>query len=86
MVSNFDKAIDELMNTLDNDKTDIEKMTEVTHNILTAMSYKKAKEIIVSKERSEEVFTTADKVKKCGEIMMMSYELMLDFIKKEVIN
>ena len=62
MASNFDKAIDELMNTLDDDETDIKKMTDVTHKILMAMSFKKAMDIIEDKEKRGEVFTKDEKV------------------------
>ena len=42
MDSNFEKAIDELLNRLDDEETNLKKITDVTHNILMTMSYKKA--------------------------------------------
>ena len=48
-----------------------------------AISYKKAMGIIADKKKSGEVFTITDKIKKCQELMVISYETMLDFIKKD---
>ena len=83
MDSNFEKAIDELLNRLDDEETDLKKITDVTHYILMAMSYKKAMGIIADKEKSGQVFTMTDKIRKCQELMVISYETMLDFIKKD---
>ena len=83
MDSNFEKTTDKLLNRLDDEETDLKKITDVTHNILMAMSYKKAMGIIADKEKSGEVFTMTDKIKKCQELMVISYETMLDFIKKD---
>ena len=71
------------MNRLENEETNLKKITDVTHNKLMAMSYKKAMGIIADKEKSGEVFTKTDKIKKCQELMVMSYETTLDFIKKD---
>ena len=57
MDSNFEKATDELLNRLDDEETNLKKITDVTHNILMTMSYKKAMGIIADKEKSGEVFT-----------------------------
>ena len=83
MDSNFEKAIDELLNRLDDEETDLKKITNVTHNILMAMSYKKVMGIIADKEKSGEVFTMTHQIKKCQELMVISYETILDFIKKD---
>ena len=40
MASNLQKNVDELLNRLDNDETDINKICDVTHNVLMAMSIK----------------------------------------------
>ena len=37
MASNFQKDIDELMNRLEDDETDINKITDVTHKVLMVM-------------------------------------------------
>ena len=42
MASNYEfrKTIDNLLNTLDDEETDIDKITNVTHNVLMAISLK----------------------------------------------
>ena len=46
MASNFQKHIDELLNRLDNDETDINKICDVTHNVLMVMSIREGVDII----------------------------------------
>ena len=41
MESKFEKAIEELMNRLDNEETDIKKITDVRYNILMVIHIKK---------------------------------------------
>ena len=46
MASNFQKNVDELLNRLGNDETDINKICYVTHNVLVAMSIREVVNII----------------------------------------
>ena len=56
MASNFQKDIDELMNRLEDDKTDINKITDVTHNILMAMSVRDGIDIINNNKKKWQNF------------------------------
>ena len=51
MASNLQKNVDELLNRLDNDETDINKIYDVTHNALMAMSIKDGVDIINNKKK-----------------------------------
>ena len=46
MSSNFPKNVDELLNRRDNDETDINKICDVTHNVLMVMSIREGVNII----------------------------------------
>ena len=51
MASNFQKDIDELMNRLEDDETDINKITDVTHNILMTMSIREGLDTVNHKKK-----------------------------------
>ena len=51
MASNFQKNIDELLNRLDNEETDINKICGVTHNVLMTMSIREGVDIINNKKK-----------------------------------
>ena len=51
MASNFQKNIDKLLNRLDNDETDINKICDVTHNVLMAMLIREGANIINNKKK-----------------------------------
>ena len=51
MASNFQKNVDELLNRLDNDETDINKICDVTHNVLMAMLIREGVDIINNKKK-----------------------------------
>ena len=47
----FQKGIDELLNRLDEEETDINKICDVTHNMLMAMSVRDGIDIINNKRK-----------------------------------
>ena len=49
--TNFQKGIDELLNRLDEEETDINKICDVTHNVLMAMSVRDGIDIINNKKK-----------------------------------
>ena len=51
MASNFQKNVDKLLNRLDNDETDINKICDVTHNVLMAMLIREGVDIINNKKK-----------------------------------
>ena len=55
MASNFQKNVDVLMNRLDSDETDINKICDVTHNVLMAMSIRDGVDIINNNNKKGEM-------------------------------
>ena len=86
MASNFQENIDELLNRLDAGETDINKITDVTHNVLMAMSVRDAVCIINEKKKNGEILSEEDEIKLVSELVTKSYEEKLDFIKKSLIK
>ena len=86
MASNFQENIDELLNRLDAGETDINKITDVTHNVLMAMSVRDTVYIINEKKKNGEILSEEDEIKLVPELVTKSYEEKLDFIKKSLIK
>ena len=86
MASNFQENIDELLNRLDAGETDINKITDVTHNVLMAMSVRDAVYIINEKKKNGEILSEEDEIKLVSELVTKCYEEKLDFIKKSLLN
>ena len=86
MASNFQENIDELLNRLDAGETDINKITDVTHNVLMAMSVRDAVYIIKEKKKNGEILSEEDEIKLVSELVTKCYEEKLDFIKKSLLN
>ena len=86
MASNLQKNVDELLNRLDNDETDINKIYDVTHNALMAMSIKDGVDIINNKKKNGEILSEDDEIKLISELVIKKYEEKLDFIKKSLLN
>ena len=83
MASNFQKNIDEILKRLDDDETDVKKITNATHNVLMAMSVRDAICIINEKKKNGEILSEDEEIKLVSELVTKSYEEKLDFIKKE---
>ena len=64
----------EMLNVLDDNETDINKIACVSHNSLLAGSMKNACEIIEKKEASGEIFNKEEKIKKFKELVHLIYE------------
>ena len=71
MASNFQKNVDELLNRLDNDETDINKICDVTHNVLMAMSIREGVNIINNnnKKKNGEILSEDDEIKLISELV-----------------
>ena len=84
--SNFQKGIDKTLNRLDEEETDSKKITNVTHNVLMAMSVRDAVFIIKEKKKNGEILSEEDEIKLVSELVTKCYEEKLDFIKKSLLN
>ena len=71
---------------LDEEETDIKKITDVTHNVLMAMSVRDAVCIIKEKKKNGEILSEEDEIKLVSELVTKCYEEKLDFIKKSLLN
>ena len=84
--TNFQKGIDELLNRLDEEETDINKICDVTHNVLMAMSVRDGIDIINNKKKKGKILSEDDEIKLISELVTKSYEEKIDFIKKSLLN
>ena len=87
MASNFQQDIDKLMNRLEDDETDINKITNVTHNILMTMSIREGLDAINhKKKRNGENLGEEEEIKLMCELIQKIYVGKLEFIKKSLLN
>ena len=84
--TNFQKGIDELLNRLDEEETDINKICDVTHNVLMAMSVRDGIDIINNKKKNGKILSEDDEIKLISELVTKKYEEKIDFIKKSLLN
>ena len=71
----------EMLNVLDDNEADINKIAFVSHNFLLTSSIKNAREIIDKKKANGENFNKEKKIKKFKELVHLIYEFILFFIK-----
>ena len=84
--TNFQKGIDKLLNRLDEEETDINKICDLTHNVLMAMSVRDGIDIINNNNKNGEILSEDDEIKLISELVTKSYEEKIDFIKKSLLN
>ena len=83
--TNFQKGIDETLKRLDEEETDIKKITDVTHNVIMPMSVRDAVCITKEKKKNGEILSEEDEIKLQSELVTKCYEEKLDFIKKSLL-
>ena len=76
----------EMLNVLDDNETDINKITFVSHNFLLASSKKNAREIIEKEEANGEIFNKEEKIKKFKELVHLIYEEKIKLLKEELLK
>ena len=74
------------MNRLEDDETDINKITYVTHNILMAMSLRDGIDIINNNKKNGEILSEDDEIKLISEVVTKKYKEKFEFIKKSLLN
>ena len=84
--TNFQKGIDELLNRLDEEETDINKICDVTHNVLMAMLVRDGIDITNNNNKNGKILSEDDEIKLISELVTKSYEEKIDFIKKSLLN
>ena len=86
MASNFQKDIDELMNRLEDDETDINKITDVTHNIQMTTSIREGLDTVNHKKKNDKNLGEEEEIKLMCEVVQKIYVEKLEFIKKSLLN
>ena len=76
----------EMLNVLDDNETDINKIAFVSHNFLLASSMKNAGEIIEKKEANGEIFNKEEQIKKFKELAHLIYEEKIKLLKEELLK
>ena len=76
----------EMLNVLDDNEIDINKIAFVSHNFLLASSMKNAREIIEKKEANGETFNKEEKIKKNKELVHLIYEEKIKLLKEELLK
>ena len=76
----------EMLNVLDDNETDINKIAFLFHNFLLASSMKNAREIIEKKEANDEIFNKEEKIKKIKELLHLIYEEKIKLLKEELLK
>ena len=84
--TNFKKGIDKLLNRLNKQETDINKICDVTHNVLMVMLVRDGIDIINNKTKKGKILSEDDEIKLISELVTKKYEEKIDFIKKSLLN
>ena len=76
----------EMLNVLDDNETDINKIAFVSHNFSLASSMKNTREIIEKNEANGEIFNKEEKIKKIKELVHLIYEEKIKLLKEELLK
>ena len=77
--------IDKLLNTLEPEENDIDKITKVTHKSLMILSVVDAAAVYKNKKEDEKL-NEEDEIKLFHKLIQKSYLEKLDFMKKELLG
>ena len=79
--------IEKMLNVLDNNETDLNKIANVSHHFLLASSMKNAHEIIQKREANGEIFNEDEKKIFFNELVNLIYkEKLLKLLKEELLK
>ena len=79
--------IEKMLNVLDDNETDINKIANVSHHFLLASSMKNAHEIIQKREANGEIFNEDEKKIFFNELVNLIYkEKLLKLLKEELLK
>ena len=76
----------EMLNVLDDNETDIDKIAFVSHNFLLMTSMKDACEIIQKEEADGKIFNKEEKIKKFKELVNLIYDEKIKILKEELLK
>ena len=75
----------EMLNVLDDNETDIDKIAFVSHYVLLMTSMKDAREIL-QKEAAGKIFNKEEKIKKFKELVNLIYDEKIKILKEELLK
>ena len=75
-----------LLDVLNDNKKNIEKIAMVSHHFLLLTSMKNAREIIQKKEAEGEIFNKEEKIKKFKELVNLIYDERIKILKEELLK
>ena len=81
-----DDEIQKLLNSLEDEETDVDNITDVTCKCLLIMSVRDATEIINSKEKTKGDDDEEEKMKLFDEFVQKSYSVKLESMKKNLLK
>ena len=79
-----DEEITKLLNSLEPDENDIDKISKVTHKCLMVMSVRDATIIMNNKKKEDEKIE--DEINLFHELIQKTYLKKIDLMKKELLN
>ena len=80
------EEIQKLLNSLDKNETDVNKISDVTHKYLLIMSVRDATKIINTGEKTKDDDNNDEKMKMFDEIVQKCYLIKLESLKKKLLN
>ena len=80
------EEIQKLLNSLDKNETDVNKVSDVTHKCLLIMSVRNATKIINTGEKTKDDDDNDEKMKMFDEIVQKCYLIKLESLKKKLLN
>ena len=78
--------IEKMLNVLDDNETDLNKIANVSHHFLLASSMKNVREIIQKREANGEIFNKDEKFFFFNELVNLIYEEKLKLLKEELLK
>ena len=75
-----------LLDVLNDNKKNIEKIAMASHHFLLLTSMKNAREIIQKKEAEGEIFNKEEKIKKFKELVNLIYDEKIKILKEELLK
>ena len=79
-----EEEIRKLLNSLDPEENNIDKITEITHKCLLIMSVRDTAEIINSREKTED--NEEEKMKLFDEIVQKCYSIKIESMRKKLLK
>ena len=78
--------VQKLLEVLNDNETNIEKIAMVSHHFFLLKSMKNAREIIQKKEAEGEIFNKEEKIKKFKELVNLIYDEKIKILKEELLK